>query len=82
MRAKQRRIARPLATIAATAALAATLPMAAANAETYYGPYQDQGTCNYWRHAVEQGNPPYRTEPCFYTQLGGRPWGWYFKVYN
>jgi hypothetical protein len=82
MRSTQRRIARPLATLAASAAILATIPMASASAERYFGPYQDEGTCNYWRHAVEQGNPPYHTSVCFWS--GPSPagnFGWFFRAW-
>jgi hypothetical protein len=73
--------------IASIAIFAALLPLnaasAASNAGHYYGPYNDQGTCNYWQYGVAAGGAS--TTPCWYTddyfgpEYGGP--GWYFYVY-
>jgi hypothetical protein len=62
-------------TVPAVAAIAALmLSVAPAGASTtaahWYGPYQDEGTCNYWQYAVKAAGG--HTHPCFYDQ------GWYF----
>jgi hypothetical protein len=43
-------------------------------AETY-GPYRDEGTCNYWMYGVRAGGTP--TTPCW----GFGRW-WYFQTVN
>lgn len=39
----------------------------------YYGPYPDEGTCNYWKYAVAATGE--RVHGCFYDI------GWYFYTY-
>jgi hypothetical protein len=45
-------------------------------ASEWYGPYDSQGTCNYWEAAMR--NAGYRTSGCFDLTLRG---DWYFIVY-
>ncbi|MEN3609070.1 hypothetical protein AAH979_05920 [Plantactinospora sp. ZYX-F-223] len=72
----KRHITRGIAmTAAATLAtlLLSVAPVRATESATYYGPYADEGTCNYWKYAVAATGQ--RTHGCFYDI------GWYFYTY-
>jgi exo-beta-1,3-glucanase (GH17 family) len=47
---------------------------ATTSATRYYGPYADEGTCNYWKHAVAAATG-LRVHGCFFDI------GWYFYTY-
>ncbi|MCW6003970.1 hypothetical protein K1W54_05140 [Micromonospora sp. CPCC 205371] len=57
----------------AESATSSSAAPAAASATRYYGPYPDEGTCNYWKYAVAATGQ--RVHGCFYDI------GWYFYTY-